>query len=218
MTTPRRGRPPLSDRRPEIVRAAMEVLADRGYAHTSMKQIAEQAGIAHGLLTYYYPTKQDLLLDVVGEVEREFTDNWQAELGTYRGPLQRIEEAFDKSIAKWAAEPQLFQIFYDMSTLASVDPGIKQRLQQMLLRIRAVADEEMQRISADLPTPPPEGVDIARAITAGVHGALYEALTLGEDPRPALITLRFMALSSAAMSYVAAGQIPPIDLDALGGR
>ncbi|MQA60032.1 MAG: TetR family transcriptional regulator [Actinophytocola sp.] len=211
----RRGRPPLGDRRQEIIQAAQEILADRGYAHTSMKQIADRAGIAPGLLTYYFPAKQALLLEVVAELEKEFTYNWRAELSVYNGPLERIGEAFDKSIAKWSAQPELFRIFYDLSTLASVDEEIKQRLQVMLRRIRAVADEEMRRIAADLPTPPPPNADLASAITAGFHGALYEALTLGEDPRPALTALRFMALSSAAMSYVAAGQRPPIDLDEL---
>lgn len=194
----------------------MEILADRGYAHTSMKQIADRAGIAPGLLTYYFPAKQALLLEVMAELEREFTDNWRAELGTYRGPLDRIQQAFDRSIAKWSERPELFRIFYDLSTLASVDDGIRQRIQLMLRRIRAVAEDEVRRITADLPAPPPEGIDIGRAIAAGFHGALYEALTLEEDPRPTLMTLRFMALSSAAMSYVAAGQVPPIDLEALG--
>lgn len=214
----RRGRPPMADRRPQIIRAARTVLADRGYAHTSMKQIAEQAGMAPGLLTYYFPSKRELLLEVVAGLEKEFTEDWRQALSSYAGPLQRIGEAFDRSIAKWAEEPELFQIFYDLSTLGSVDEEIKERIKQMLRRIRTVATEEMHRIAKDLPTPAPAGADIACAITAGFHGALYEALTLGEDPRPALVALRFMALSSAAMSYVAAGQVPPMSLDTLRGE
>lgn len=210
---PRRGRPPQRDRRPQIIQAAREVLADRGYAHTSLKQIADHAGIAPGLLNYYYPSKQELLLEVVAGLEYEFTTSWREALDSDAEPLARISAAFDRAITNWSQQPELFQIFYDLSTLASVDEAIKERIQQMLRRIREAADEEMHRIVAALPTPPPPGVDLPGAITAGFHGALFEALTLGEDPAPALSGLRFMVLSAAAMSYVAAGMTPPIDLE-----
>lgn len=176
-----------------------------------MKQIADQAEIAPGLLTYYFPSKRELLLEVVNGLEREFTEDWRQALDGAGGPLDRIGAAFDRSIEKWSERPELFQIFYDLSTLGSVDEEIKERIRLMLRRIRSVAEEEMLRIAKDLPTPPPPGTDLASAITAGFHGALFEALTLGEDPRPALNALRFMTLSSAAMSYVVAGQFPPID-------
>lgn len=213
----RRGRPPHGDRRPQIVKAAREVLADKGYAHSSMKLIAEHAGIAPGLLTYYYPSKQALLLEVVAELEHDLTTSWREAMDADAEPLARISAAFDRAIANWSEQPEMFQIFYDLSTLASVDEAVRQRICQMLHRIRSVADEEMRRIAAELPTPLPEGIDITGAITAGFHGALFEALTLGEDPGPALSGLRFMVLSAAAMSYVAAGRRPPIDLDRLLG-
>lgn len=212
----RRGRPPQTDRRPQIIHAALQVLAERGYAHTSMKQIAESAGIAPGLLTYYFPTKQELLIGVVGVLEERFIGTWRDALNTDDEPLRRIGSAFDHSIEMWSEHPEVFRIFYDLSTLALVDDAVQRRLQEMLRRIRAAASEEMARIGAALPTPIPADMDMAAAITAGFHGALYEALSLGEDPRPALNALRFMVLSAAAMSYVAAGQVPPIDPDTLG--
>lgn len=211
----RRGRPPQNDRRPQIIRAARDVLANRGYAHASLKQIAEHAGIATGLLNYYYPSKQALLLEVITEVEQEFIGSWRTALDSDAEPIARIEAAFDRAIGNWSQQPELFQIFYDLSTLASVDDVIRQRIQELLRRIRTVAAEEMLRITAELPTPPPQDSDFAAAITAGFHGALFEALTLGEDPRQALSALRFMVLSTATMSYVAAGQTPPIALDRL---
>lgn len=212
---PRRGRPPHADRRPQIIQAAVQVLAERGYAHTSMKQIAESAGIAPGLLTYYFPTKQELLMAVVGALEKQFIGTWRDALRTNDEPMQRISAAFDRSIEIWSAHPETFRIFYDLSTLALVDDAVQLRLQEMLRRIRAAASEELARIGAALPTPIPADMDMAAAVTAGFHGALYEALSLGEDPRPALNALRFMVLSAAAMSYVAAGKMPPIDPDTL---
>lgn len=201
---PRRGRRPHGDRRLQIVRAAREVLAARGYAHTSLKQIAEHASIAPGLLTYYYPSKQDLMLDVVAELEEDFTRSWREAIDPAARPLERVRTAFDRAITTWSAQPTLFQIFFDLSTLASEDAAVKARIQNVFRRIRAAANEEMQNVVAELPAPLPADVDFAGAVTAGFHGALFEALTLGEDPTATLYALRAMVLSTVAMTYVIA--------------
>ena len=49
------GRAAISRRRrTEIVRAAATVLGRKGSADTSMKEIAREAGVAPGLLHYYF--------------------------------------------------------------------------------------------------------------------------------------------------------------------
>jgi AcrR family transcriptional regulator len=50
-----------------IVDAAQRLFADAGYAATSTAKIAGAAGVPHGLVFYYFPSKRDLLLTVVGE-------------------------------------------------------------------------------------------------------------------------------------------------------
>lgn len=208
----RRGRPPQGDRRRTIIRAAREVLAGHGYAHTSLKQIADHAGIAPGLLGYYFPAKHTLLLAVVSELEHDLISPWRDAIDQHEQPLRRIAAAFDAAIDQWSQQPELFQILYDLSTLAHFDEEIANPIRQLMRSIRQVAEQELSQISNDLPTPLPASVDLPAAVTAGFHGALYEALTLGQDPTPALRTLRFMTLSAAATSYLAAGQTPPIDL------
>lgn len=53
-----------------IVAAALRLFARRGYARTSIAEIAEEAGMLKGNLAYYYRTKPDLLTDVVVERRR----------------------------------------------------------------------------------------------------------------------------------------------------
>lgn len=50
-----------------ILDAAQRLFADVGYAATSTAKIAAAAGVPHGLVFYYFPTKRHLLLAVVGE-------------------------------------------------------------------------------------------------------------------------------------------------------
>ncbi|MEV6591993.1 TetR/AcrR family transcriptional regulator [Streptomyces acidicola] len=61
------------ERRAEIVRAALEVIAERGYRGASMAAIAERVGLTQQGLLHYFPTKDALLVAVLKE-----RDQWDA--------------------------------------------------------------------------------------------------------------------------------------------
>jgi AcrR family transcriptional regulator len=50
--------------RAAIVDSAMALFAQNGYAHTTTRQIARQAGISTGLMYHYFDSKEELLQDV----------------------------------------------------------------------------------------------------------------------------------------------------------
>jgi|GEM_PF-548931 len=54
-------------RRRQLREVAVRVFARQGFAATTTKQLAKEAGVAEGLLFHYFPTKLDLLKDVVSE-------------------------------------------------------------------------------------------------------------------------------------------------------
>lgn len=58
------------ERRAEIVRAALEVIAERGYRGASMAAVAERVGLTQQGLLHYFPTKDALLVAVLKERDR----------------------------------------------------------------------------------------------------------------------------------------------------
>jgi hypothetical protein len=61
-----RGRPPKRER--EILDAAIELFHARGYAQTSIEDVAGAVGILKGSLYYYIDSKEDLLLRILEDV------------------------------------------------------------------------------------------------------------------------------------------------------
>jgi AcrR family transcriptional regulator len=53
-----------SIRRDQIVDAAIAVIAEQGIQHLSLSEIEKKTGMARGQLTYYFKTKEDILLAV----------------------------------------------------------------------------------------------------------------------------------------------------------
>jgi AcrR family transcriptional regulator len=51
-------------RRDEIVEAASAIIAEKGIQHLSLSAIEDRAGLSRGQLTYYFPTKEEILLAV----------------------------------------------------------------------------------------------------------------------------------------------------------
>ncbi len=49
------------DRRAELLRAAVAVIARRGFAAVTLRDVAAEAGVAHGLLRHYFRSRGDLL-------------------------------------------------------------------------------------------------------------------------------------------------------------
>ncbi|WP_369237242.1 TetR/AcrR family transcriptional regulator [Streptomyces sp. R21] len=61
------------ERRAEIVRAALEVIAERGYRGASLASVAERVGLTQQGLLHHFPTKDALLVAVLKE-----RDQWDA--------------------------------------------------------------------------------------------------------------------------------------------
>jgi AcrR family transcriptional regulator len=57
-----------SARRTQIVEAAIETLAEVGFANTSLARIAARLGISKGVISYHFSGKDDLIAEIVSQV------------------------------------------------------------------------------------------------------------------------------------------------------
>jgi AcrR family transcriptional regulator len=51
-------------RRGQVIEAAVAIIAEQGLQNLSLSEIENRAGMSRGQLTYYFPTKEDILLAV----------------------------------------------------------------------------------------------------------------------------------------------------------
>jgi AcrR family transcriptional regulator len=80
-------------RREQMLRAALEVIAERGYPETRIADVAERAGTSPALVIYYFKTKDQLLTEAI----RFSEDTWyeagtrrMAEISTAAGRLEEL--------------------------------------------------------------------------------------------------------------------------------
>ena len=65
---PDRGTFTQTARRAQLVRCAIDALVEVGYQQTTVAEVARRAGVSKGVVTYYFPARDDLIWAVVGAV------------------------------------------------------------------------------------------------------------------------------------------------------
>ena len=98
------------DKRRRLLEAAVRVFARAGYHGSRVGDIAEEAGVAHGLLYHYFSSKEEVLRTI-------FRENWGELLERFRAVEGSDEPADDKleGIAKillrtWRNDPDLVTV------------------------------------------------------------------------------------------------------------
>lgn len=72
-----------------------------GYARTSARQIAKQAGVSHTLVNYYFGSKEALFAEVVALNLRPSSIVAQAFAGSGRTPLARARQILLAALTLW---------------------------------------------------------------------------------------------------------------------
>ena len=67
-------------RREQLIEATIAVLAIKGYARVTMSDVANQAGLSHGLVNCHFRSKELLLAETLTYLADEYVQNWQSAL------------------------------------------------------------------------------------------------------------------------------------------
>lgn len=104
---PARRRLTPAERLPQLLEAATEEFAERGYAGASMAGAASRAGVAKALIYHYFPSKADLFKAVVrARVQPVFTEA-QRLVSAHAGPrAELLRRLIELGYSRVAAEPR----------------------------------------------------------------------------------------------------------------
>lgn len=79
-------------RRAQLIQATIETIAVRGYARTTLTDVANQAGLSHGLVNFHFQSKEKLLTETLLWLAEEYRANWTNALAAApAGPAARLD-------------------------------------------------------------------------------------------------------------------------------
>jgi AcrR family transcriptional regulator len=79
-------------RREQMLRAALEVIDERGYPETRIADVAERAGTSPALVIYYFKTKNQLLTEAIRFSEDRWYETGTSRIASIATAAGRLEE------------------------------------------------------------------------------------------------------------------------------
>jgi AcrR family transcriptional regulator len=207
--------PAAQERISHIIEAAATVLAGQGYANTSIKDIAREAGIAQGLVHYYFGSKEELVLAVLRQTCGEMLEETRRSFKESPGhPLARAWAGLIAAEKRAAERPELFRLLLEMVPLSQNNHALRAQLQDLYENLCDEVAEMISELNEQLPTPLPIPIrDFAAVVIAAMDGLAVRGLVQPDaDPAALYRALGFLLLSAMTSSYAAAGlPLPPLE-------
>ena len=126
-----------------ILLTAFECLSTRGYANVSMRNIADEAGVALSQLTYYYKNKENLFTEVINMMMDQY-------LKEIKSTLESTTDVKDKiaSLVKFFKElirnkPDLLRLFIDFTAQALWVPSFREQLDSLFNDLTEIIERNL---------------------------------------------------------------------------
>src|ERR1700745_1564060 len=141
-TIARRQVDKFAERRDQLAAAALQTLAELGYAKTSLRDIAQNSDFSHGVLHYYFSDKFELITYCVRQYKAECVTRYDSIVAT-AGSAAELKRGFGTAMATTLREDAaLHRLWYDLRNQSLFDDAfradvheIDQSLERMIWRI-----------------------------------------------------------------------------------
>lgn len=159
-----------TDKRDRIIAAAYDVLSEKGYDKASTKEIASTAGVAQGLINYYFPSKDLLFAEVFRRETKKYCEAFQVTLSHFQGKqvtIETIAEMLEVPKSKALEEPEWFRLRYELFAIGLRNDNASNTLKEMLATKRKHISDTVQPITG---LPDQEAGTLASILYAVIEG------------------------------------------------
>jgi AcrR family transcriptional regulator len=127
-------------RRVQMLRAAAELICERGFGETRIADVAKRANASSALVIYYFGTRERLLVDALRYSEQNFYDAAEKMLSEVTSVRERLS-----LLVKWTCVPEIagdvpgsWGLWFDLWAQAFRHPEVKQDRVELDGRWRAM--------------------------------------------------------------------------------
>jgi AcrR family transcriptional regulator len=148
----------FAERRAELAGAALQTLAELGYARTSLREIAQNSQFSHGVLHYYFSDKEELLTHCVRQYEAACVTRYD-EIVAAAASAEELKREFSSAMAETLrADAPMHRLWYDLRNQSLFEESfrtdvleIDQRREEMIWRVVS-RYAELARFAISMPS------------------------------------------------------------------
>ena len=154
------------ERRAEIAHGLYQCIAKRGYANTSVRDIAKEADVGLGLITHHFRNKDEILHKLADHAFEKYQQSFVQFFESYsdKSPGERLKLGIKFMFVDVAGDRDLIAVFQELFNLSRHDKKLRTSLRKLYKRYRDMlagfldecaqgsnmSDEDLQRLAAFL--------------------------------------------------------------------
>lgn len=115
----------------KILEAAYECLSTRGYANVTMRNIADEAGVALSQLTYYYKSKEKLFTEVISKMASQYIREIETMMSTTVDLNEKIVSLTQYFKEMLRDKQKLLKLFIDFAAQALWIPSFREQVDSL---------------------------------------------------------------------------------------
>ena len=112
-------------RRRALADAALTTIADRGFANTGLRDVAAQADLSHGVLHYYFESKDDLVGQAIWQYKSECARRYDPIVASSTTAEELAARFAEEMAATLRDESDMHRLWYDLRNQALFDAGFR---------------------------------------------------------------------------------------------
>jgi TetR/AcrR family transcriptional regulator len=120
-----------------LLDAAERLLFEVGYAGVTTRRVAEEAGVKHGLVHYYFGSMEELLTQTLERVANRLAERLEEH---YANPDLPFAEKWRIVSQNWIEQPvsRFPKILLELTAMSWNHPELRQRISAVYARFRAI--------------------------------------------------------------------------------
>jgi AcrR family transcriptional regulator len=130
----RRARRPVDkfgERRDQLAESALLTLGERGYARTSLREIAQNSPFSHGVMHYYFEDKLELVLYSVRYYKARCVTRYDSVVAESTTAGELVGRFADRLAQTIRDEAPMHRLWYDLRTQSMFEPEMREAVAQI---------------------------------------------------------------------------------------
>jgi AcrR family transcriptional regulator len=158
----------FAERRAQLAAAALQTLAEQGYARTSLRDIAQNSEFSHGVLHYYFSDKTELITYCVRQYKAECVTRYDNIVATATS-ADELRRGFGAAMAATLVEEAtLHRLWYDLRNQSLFDDSYRHDVTEI--------DDSLERMIWRIVSKFADLAGIPLAVSSGAAYAVFDGL------------------------------------------
>lgn len=181
---PKLGMGPI--RRAQIFRAATEVIARESFSGTTLKKVADAAGVSTGTVNHYFSNKRAMLLETLNHISKEWNDSTREAIYGSEPGMARLKSMVEAAGPRSSINKLRWKVWMAAWGEALQSPELRVALRRSRIEWTGILADALELINEELGGPDIDALEIASlydALQNGMFVALVTVDSPGEDRR-----------------------------------